>query len=41
MGKIMRFGLIIPSSNNTMEKEFWKISAGWAAVHAGRMRLQY
>ncbi|MFP4082166.1 MAG: maleate cis-trans isomerase [Candidatus Aminicenantes bacterium] len=36
----MRLGLIIPSSNTTMEYEFWKISSGWAAVHAARMRLQ-
>jgi len=36
----MRFGLIIPSSNTTMEVEFWKMALGFASVHAARMRLQ-
>jgi maleate isomerase len=36
----MRFGLIIPSSNTTMEAEFWKMALGFASVHAARMRLQ-
>jgi len=36
----MRFGLIIPSSNTTMEAEFWQIALGWATVHTARMRLE-
>jgi len=36
----MRFGLIIPSSNTTMEPEFWSMALGWATVHVSRMRLQ-
>ena len=36
----MRLGLIVPSSNTTMEAEFWKMASGWATVHAVRMRLQ-
>ena len=36
----MRFGLIVPSSNTTMEAEFWRMAMGWATVHTSRMRLQ-
>ena len=36
----MRFGLIIPSSNTTMETEFWKMAMGWATVHTARMKLR-
>ncbi len=36
----MRLGLIVPSSNTTMETEFWKMVFGWATVHVARMRLQ-
>lgn len=36
----VRFGLIIPSSNTTMESEFWRMAAGWATVHTARVRLQ-
>ncbi len=36
----MRFGLIVPPSNSTMESEFWKMAMGWATVHATRMRLE-
>jgi maleate isomerase len=36
----MRLGLIIPSSNTTMEAEFWRIASGWATVHTARMRLE-
>jgi maleate isomerase len=36
----MRFGLIVPSSNSTMEAEFWRLGSGWASVHTARMRLQ-
>ena len=39
-GNEVRFGLIIPSSNTTMEAEFWKVALGWATVHTARMRLQ-
>lgn len=38
-GNEVRFGLIIPSSNTTMEAEFWKVALGWATVHTARMRL--
>ncbi len=36
----MRFGLIVPSSNTTMEDEFWRMALGWATVHTARMRLE-
>ncbi len=36
----MRFGLIIPSSNTTMEAEFWTMASSWATVHTARMRLE-
>lgn len=36
----MRFGLIVPSSNTTMEDEFWRMASGWATVHTARMRLE-
>jgi len=36
----MRFGLIVPSSNTTMEAEFCRMALGWATVHTARMRLQ-
>lgn len=36
----MRLGLIVPSSNTTMEAEFWRMALGWATVHTARMRLQ-
>jgi maleate isomerase len=36
----MRFGLIIPSSNTTMEAEFWRMASGLATVHAARIRLK-
>lgn len=36
----MRFGLIVPSSNTTMEAEFWRITSGWATVHTARVRLR-
>jgi len=36
----MRYGLIIPSSNTTMEAEFWRMASGWATVHTARMRLE-
>jgi len=36
----MRYGLIIPSSNTTMEAEFWRMSSGLATVHTARMRLE-
>lgn len=35
----MKFGLIIPSSNTTMETEFWRMVSGWATVHTSRMKL--
>lgn len=36
----MKIGLIIPSSNTTMEVEFWTMASGRAAVHAARIRLR-
>jgi maleate isomerase len=36
----MRLGLIIPSSNTTMEDEFWRMGSGWATVHTARIRLE-
>jgi len=36
----MRFGLIVPSSNTTMEDEFWRMACGLATVQTTRMRLQ-
>jgi len=36
----MKFGLIIPSSNTTMDAEFWRVTSGWATVHTARMRLR-
>ncbi|NIM91468.1 MAG: maleate cis-trans isomerase, partial [Candidatus Aminicenantes bacterium] len=36
----MKFGLIIPSSNTTMEAEFWRMASGWATVHTTRLRLR-
>jgi maleate isomerase len=36
----MKFGLIVPSSNTTMEAEFWRMTSGWATVHTARMRLR-
>ncbi|RLG63583.1 maleate cis-trans isomerase [archaeon] len=37
---MLRLGLVIPSSNTTMEYEFWRLASGWATVHAARMRLR-
>ena len=36
----MKFGLIVPSSNTTMEAEFCRMASGWATVHTARMRLR-
>ena len=36
----LRLGLIVPSSNTTMEAEFWKMALRWATVHTARVRLQ-
>ncbi len=36
----MKIGLIVPSSNTTMEAEVWKMASGWSTVHTARMRLQ-
>ena len=37
---LARFGLIIPSSNTSMESEFWRMTSGWATIHAERLRFQ-
>jgi len=34
-----RIGLIVPSSNTTMEPEFWRIVPEGVSVHAARLRL--
>ncbi len=34
-----RIGLIIPSSNTTMEPEFWKMAPEGVSIHSARMRL--
>ncbi len=36
----MKLGLIVPSSNTTMEAEVWKMARGWSTVHSARMRLR-
>lgn len=36
----MKFRLIVPSSNTTMEAEFWRMAFGWAMVYTTRTRLQ-
>jgi maleate isomerase len=36
----MRFGIIVPSSNTTMEDEFWRMASGLATVHTARIRLE-
>lgn len=36
----MKFGLLVPSSNTTMESEFWRMVMGWATVHTARMSLR-
>jgi maleate isomerase len=35
-----KFGLIVPSSNTTMESELWRFVSGWATIHTARMRLE-
>ncbi|MCS7116940.1 MAG: aspartate/glutamate racemase family protein [Nitrososphaerota archaeon] len=34
-----RIGLLIPSSNTTMESEFWKVVPDGVSIHTARMRL--
>ncbi len=34
-----RMGLIIPSSNTTMEPEFWRMAPEGVSIHTARMRL--
>jgi len=36
----MKFGIIIPSSNTSMEPEFWSMAYRWATIHTSRIRLQ-
>ncbi|UCE20983.1 MAG: aspartate/glutamate racemase family protein [Candidatus Aminicenantes bacterium] len=36
----MKLGIIVPSSNTTMEAEVWKMVSGWSTVHTARMRLR-
>ncbi len=37
---MFRIGLILPSSNTTMEPEFHQILAAYASVHSSRLRLR-
>lgn len=37
---MIRFGLIIPSSNTTMEQEFCKVLANGFSIHSGRLQLK-
>jgi maleate isomerase len=39
-GRRRRIGLLVPSSNTTMESEFCRMSLGDVSVHAARMRLE-
>ena len=39
-GRRRRIGLLVPSSNTTMEAELYRISPGDVSVHAARMRLE-
>jgi len=40
VSSLMKLGLIVPSSNTTMEPEVWKMASGWSTVHTARMRLR-
>ena len=35
-----KLGLIVPSSNTTIEPEFWRMVSDWATVHTARIRLE-
>ncbi|MEM1952183.1 MAG: aspartate/glutamate racemase family protein [Candidatus Caldarchaeum sp.] len=37
---VLRVGLIVPSSNTTMEGEFWEVLHGFGSVHSGRVFLE-
>ncbi|MCS7133173.1 MAG: maleate cis-trans isomerase [Candidatus Caldarchaeum sp.] len=37
---MLRVGLIVPSSNTTMEREFWDALHGFGSVHTGRVFLE-
>ena len=37
--KFAKLGLIVPSSNTTMESEFWRIVSDWATAHTARIKL--
>ena len=36
----MRSGLIVPSSNTTMESEFYRLAFRWTSLHIARIKLQ-
>lgn len=40
MKKVIRLGLIVPSSNTTMEPEFYEMLPKGFSVHTGRVRLR-
>lgn len=40
VGVVLRVGLIVPSSNTTMEREFWDVLHGFGTVHTGRVFLE-
>jgi len=37
---LTRLGVIVPSSNTTMERELWRMVPGGYSVHAARVRMQ-
>ena len=39
-GRSRRIGLLVPSSNTTMEAEFYRMSPGDISIHAARMMLE-
>ncbi|MFQ6052736.1 MAG: aspartate/glutamate racemase family protein [Candidatus Bathyarchaeia archaeon] len=39
-GPLRRIGLLVPSSNTTMEPEFYRMAPGGVSVHTARMRLE-
>lgn len=37
--RTFRIGLLLPSSNTTMEPDFYRMAPGWVTIHTARMRL--
>jgi maleate isomerase len=38
--KSYKLGIVVPSTNTTMETEFWRMVSGWGTVHTARIRLE-